>query len=147
MNVALTRARSSLFILGNARTLQRSDDYWKQIIQDAESRFMLLNVRPPGNSIHTSYDFILLKIETGYYSKTSNLLSKSTLSQVPESRVVVSPIDLQEDSVVVASSEPAAATSNTRGSKRPEAEEQTTHTENPRKRRKEPTMFIPKKRT
>lgn len=38
MNVALTRARSSLFILGNVPTLERSDENWRQIIQDARSR-------------------------------------------------------------------------------------------------------------
>jgi len=95
------------------------------------------------------YDFVLLKIDTGYYRKI-NVLSKSlqaTLSQVPESKVVASPINLPEGPVVVPPSESAAVTSNTRGSKRPEAEEQSTHTEKPRKRRKEPTMFIPKKRT
>jgi len=38
MNVALTRARSSLFILGNVPTLERSDENWRQIVQDARSR-------------------------------------------------------------------------------------------------------------
>ncbi|KAF8908974.1 AAA domain-containing protein [Gymnopilus junonius] len=38
MNVALTRAKSSLFILGHAPTLERSDGTWAQIVQDARSR-------------------------------------------------------------------------------------------------------------
>lgn len=46
MNVALTRAKSSLFILGNAATLERSDETWKLIVQDARTRSMLLNVGP-----------------------------------------------------------------------------------------------------
>jgi len=44
MNVALTRAKSSLFILGNAATLERSDETWKHLVQDARTRSMLLNV-------------------------------------------------------------------------------------------------------
>ncbi|EGN98396.1 hypothetical protein SERLA73DRAFT_109860 [Serpula lacrymans var. lacrymans S7.3] len=38
MNVAITRARSSLFILGNAPTLERSDENWRSIVNDARSR-------------------------------------------------------------------------------------------------------------
>lgn len=44
MNVALTRAKSSLFILGNAATLERSDDTWRAIVQDARSRESLIAV-------------------------------------------------------------------------------------------------------
>ncbi|KAF9046447.1 SEN1 N terminal-domain-containing protein [Panaeolus papilionaceus] len=44
MNVALTRAKSSLFILGNAATLERSDNTWRQIVQDARSRSSLIEV-------------------------------------------------------------------------------------------------------
>lgn len=44
MNVALTRAKSSLFVLGNAPTLERSDNTWKQIVQNARSRLMFVNV-------------------------------------------------------------------------------------------------------
>jgi senataxin len=44
MNVALTRARSSLFILGNVATLQRSDENWKTIIANARSRSHLADV-------------------------------------------------------------------------------------------------------
>ncbi|KAJ6559197.1 SEN1 N terminal-domain-containing protein [Mycena vulgaris] len=42
MNVALTRAKSSLFILGNAPTLSRSNEIWGSIISDARSRNSLV---------------------------------------------------------------------------------------------------------
>lgn len=38
MNVAITRSRSSLFIVGNSATLERSDETWKGIIEDARLR-------------------------------------------------------------------------------------------------------------
>lgn len=44
MNVALTRAKSSLFVIGNAATLERSDDKWRAIIGDARDRGLLINV-------------------------------------------------------------------------------------------------------
>ncbi|KAK2465188.1 hypothetical protein APHAL10511_002542 [Amanita phalloides] len=43
MNVALTRAKSSLFILGNAPTLERSNTTWAEIIADARSRSCLVD--------------------------------------------------------------------------------------------------------
>ncbi|KAG5732132.1 hypothetical protein E4T56_gene2153 [Termitomyces sp. T112] len=46
MNVALTRAKSSLFILGNAPTLERSDDTWRDIVADARTRSSLINADP-----------------------------------------------------------------------------------------------------
>ena len=44
MNVALTHARSSLFILGNVPTLERSDENWRQIVQDAHSHQRMADV-------------------------------------------------------------------------------------------------------
>lgn len=44
MNVAITRAKSSLFILGNSATLERSDLTWKDIMLDARSRSFLTDV-------------------------------------------------------------------------------------------------------
>ncbi|KAI5896492.1 uncharacterized protein SCHCODRAFT_01200004 [Schizophyllum commune H4-8] len=44
MNVALTRAKSSLFILGHADTLSRSDETWKQIVADANERKLMTDV-------------------------------------------------------------------------------------------------------
>lgn len=46
MNVALTRAKSSLFILGHAPTLERSDENWRKIIHDAKSRSCMIEVSP-----------------------------------------------------------------------------------------------------
>ncbi|KAG9227572.1 hypothetical protein CCMSSC00406_0000782 [Pleurotus cornucopiae] len=44
MNVALTRARSSVFVLGNAATLERSDKTWASIVQNARERELLIDV-------------------------------------------------------------------------------------------------------
>ncbi|KAI6044781.1 SEN1 N terminal-domain-containing protein [Pisolithus marmoratus] len=44
MNVALTRAKSSLFILGNAPTLERSNQDWREIVRNARSRGVLTDV-------------------------------------------------------------------------------------------------------
>lgn len=45
MNVALTRAKCSLFVLGHAATLERSDDNWRQLIDDSRKRSLFLDVR------------------------------------------------------------------------------------------------------
>ena len=44
MNVALTRARASLFVLGHCPTLERSDKTWRDIIADARERGCLVDV-------------------------------------------------------------------------------------------------------
>ncbi|KAI0031389.1 SEN1 N terminal-domain-containing protein [Vararia minispora EC-137] len=44
MNVALTRAKSSLFILGHAATLERSNKTWAQLIQDARTRSTFVDI-------------------------------------------------------------------------------------------------------
>ncbi|KAH8104550.1 SEN1 N terminal-domain-containing protein [Cristinia sonorae] len=43
MNVALTRAKSSVFILGHAATLERSDATWRKIVNDARERESLVD--------------------------------------------------------------------------------------------------------
>lgn len=47
MNVALTRAKASLFVLGHAPTLERSDETWRDIVHDARSRGSLVDVSAP----------------------------------------------------------------------------------------------------
>ncbi|VDC00771.1 unnamed protein product [Peniophora sp. CBMAI 1063] len=44
LNVAITRAKSSLFILGHAPTLERSDENWRHMVQDARSRQLFTDV-------------------------------------------------------------------------------------------------------
>lgn len=45
VNVSITRSRSSLYILGHAATLERSDQLWKGIVADARTRGLLVSVR------------------------------------------------------------------------------------------------------
>ncbi|CAE6373787.1 unnamed protein product [Rhizoctonia solani] len=51
MNVALTRSRSSLFILGHAATLERCNATWKTIVEDARTRGHLLKYSPDMQSV------------------------------------------------------------------------------------------------
>lgn len=46
MNVALTRAKSSLFIIGNGPTLERGDERWKGIVGDARERGFFIDYTP-----------------------------------------------------------------------------------------------------
>ncbi|CAH2037301.1 unnamed protein product [Thlaspi arvense] len=48
MNVALTRARLSLWVLGNTRTLQR-DHNWGALVKDAKEREAIIPVKRPYN--------------------------------------------------------------------------------------------------
>lgn len=50
MNVALTRARLSLWILGNERTLQKNCD-WAALLKDARKRNLVISVKRPYKSI------------------------------------------------------------------------------------------------
>jgi senataxin len=45
MNVALTRAKSSLFVLGDAKALQ-SNENWRKLVEDAKERGFLREVDP-----------------------------------------------------------------------------------------------------
>lgn len=49
MNVALTRAKFSLWITGNARTLQ-TDENWASLLKDAKERNLVRQVRRPYNN-------------------------------------------------------------------------------------------------
>lgn len=48
MNVALTRAKLSLWVLGNTRTLQR-DSNWAALVKDAKEREVIVPVKRPYN--------------------------------------------------------------------------------------------------
>ncbi|XP_068501053.1 helicase SEN1 isoform X3 [Phaseolus vulgaris] len=50
MNVALTRAKLSLWILGNARTLQTNQN-WAALVKDAKERNLIMRARMPYHSM------------------------------------------------------------------------------------------------
>ncbi|KAK9757090.1 hypothetical protein RND81_01G139300 [Saponaria officinalis] len=50
MNVALTRARLSLWVLGNTRTLQKNAD-WAALVKDARERNLVITLKRPYKSI------------------------------------------------------------------------------------------------
>ncbi|XP_027925955.1 helicase SEN1 isoform X3 [Vigna unguiculata] len=50
MNVALTRAKLSLWILGNARTLQTNQN-WAALLKDAEERNLIMRAKMPYHSM------------------------------------------------------------------------------------------------
>ncbi|KAJ8770865.1 hypothetical protein K2173_021780 [Erythroxylum novogranatense] len=53
MNVALTRAKLSLWILGNSRTLQ-SNHNWAALVKDAKERNLIISVKRPYKSFKSS---------------------------------------------------------------------------------------------
>ncbi|KAF8158282.1 SEN1 N terminal-domain-containing protein [Crassisporium funariophilum] len=172
MNVALTRAKSSLFILGNAPTLERSDDTWRQIVHDARSRSSLVDVdlnyftkaaspphstdRPPAKKprIATNMHPTTLPSDLATPKQLKASVDRSILpTTVP--RGVLSATSSQLDpKAQIKEAPPDSIVQLTSGSKRPvDASVASTSTpkprpEPPRKRQKtQPAMFIPKKRT
>ncbi|KAJ8535753.1 hypothetical protein K7X08_034154 [Anisodus acutangulus] len=55
MNVALTRAKLSLWIMGNARTL-RTNQNWAALVKDAKERELVISLKRPYNATFKSYD-------------------------------------------------------------------------------------------
>ncbi|XP_050380960.1 uncharacterized ATP-dependent helicase C29A10.10c isoform X2 [Argentina anserina] len=70
MNVALTRAKLSLWILGNARTLQMNQN-WAALVKDARRRNLVITTKAP-------YKYIF---EPGFHKNSGNHLLESQHSQ------------------------------------------------------------------
>jgi len=66
MNVALTRARSSIWILGDSNKL-RSNQYWSNLVGDAETRGLFRNVRS-ASSLALLVDQMLTSISVSHRS-------------------------------------------------------------------------------
>jgi len=74
MNVALTRARASLFVLGHCPTLERSDKTWKDIISDARER---------GCLIEADVDLFMGRKEKAPPKSTTKSQKKAAVSSQP----------------------------------------------------------------
>ncbi|KDR82678.1 hypothetical protein GALMADRAFT_220668 [Galerina marginata CBS 339.88] len=177
MNVALTRAKSSLFVLGNAPTLERSDDTWRRIVQDARSRSALVKIdskyfdkasSPPRyvepelkKKAHSTTLSVPAGLSTPQALKAAveqSISASTSLSHNPVPKAGSSPsrdpASTSYNSIPNADN-PLRQNDPTRGTKRPlvvdEAKDVSSRPPNPRiepprKRTKQQTMFIPKKR-
>ncbi|KAK1275909.1 putative helicase MAGATAMA 3 [Acorus gramineus] len=82
MNVALTRAKLSLWIVGNARTLQ-TNIHWDALINNAKERKLLMSIGRPYGSIFTKSPS---SFKRNLSSNSDSLRSISQGSKVKESR-------------------------------------------------------------
>lgn len=79
MNVALTRAKSSLFVLGNAPTLERSNTDWKEIVNNARTRSLLTDVSRP-QSTETSVNKYRIQADAAYFTEPTPVQSARPVS-------------------------------------------------------------------
>lgn len=84
MNVALTRARSSLFVLGDSAKL-RSNQYWAKLVDDAQARGLLMRV-----SDFVSY-VTLCNSLTAFFSQVDANTFNSMAASVPPTVQVAPP--------------------------------------------------------
>ena len=165
MNVALTRAKSSLFILGNAPTLERSDGTWRQIVEDARSSSSLVDVTII--SIKICIVLMLPQVDVNYFAPVASPTPVVVSSLKKKTRTVTAPVplDLATPQQLKAATAPQPTSSAVhgpippiveavQGTKRPADTDGASSSvkapkpEQPRKRQKmQPSLFIPKKRT
>ncbi|KAH9950533.1 SEN1 N terminal-domain-containing protein [Amylocystis lapponica] len=90
MNVALTRAKSSLFVLGHAPTLERSDNTWRNIVEDAKARSCFMDV----SAIKYSWNPLTFsrKVDVAFFTSPS-VMTKSlpAKSAKPKSKINLPP--------------------------------------------------------
>jgi senataxin len=95
MNVALTRAKSSLFILGNAPTLERSNADWKEIVNNARTRSLLTDVSYPLTSVTSVHNFASHQADASYFTEPNPVQSArpASPSKANKQRPVPKPIE------------------------------------------------------
>lgn len=96
MNVALTRAKLSLWILGNARTLQTNHN-WAALVKDAKDRNLIISVERPYSSMFKGKNPALQNF--GYHSKHFKYVEKadSQLAKHNKRRTKVAVLSETED--------------------------------------------------
>lgn len=100
MNVALTRARSSLFILGNVPTLERSDENWRQIVQDARSRQRLVDVSRVTSHIIIRWKWLTqMQATISYFTSTSNRVLPTPVAKPKAAPVSPLPLKATEPQI------------------------------------------------
>ncbi|THV05327.1 hypothetical protein K435DRAFT_774010 [Dendrothele bispora CBS 962.96] len=164
MNVAITRARSSLFILGHASTLQRSNEVWRNIVQDAKSRNFLIDV---DSSFFTTPSNMITKAAapTSPVRQKSKKALSTTLAPIPDDlatpRDLKTAVESTSSKNAVAPGEssnpsPKAVNSNESSNKQPKPTGSappmkrkpppTGQAPGPKRQKAEASMFIPKKK-
>lgn len=76
MNVALTRAKLSLWIMGNSRTLQTNQN-WAALVQDAKERKLVITVKMPYGSMFKSANWRNPAAETSENYSTKKRTERS----------------------------------------------------------------------
>ncbi|KAL1748411.1 SEN1 N terminal-domain-containing protein [Schizophyllum fasciatum] len=121
MNVALTRAKSSLFILGHADTLSRSDETWTKIVADAKERKLLTDVDVPYFTAPIT-QISVPKTPTKKPAPRSRVTSQGTVP-APAPANLMTPTALKTSSsqlsVAKAAEEPVASSSTSRPAPEP----------------------------
>ncbi|KAJ4482134.1 SEN1 N terminal-domain-containing protein [Lentinula aciculospora] len=113
MNVAITRAKSSLFILGNAATLERSNETWRTIVADSKARNLFAEV-------DVSYFTAPSAITTTSISPRKTKLTKAALPVPP-------PLDLSTPRELIAATLTQPAPTKNQPKPQPNASINPTH--------------------
>ncbi|PON31162.1 P-loop containing nucleoside triphosphate hydrolase, partial [Parasponia andersonii] len=63
MNVGITRAKSSVLVVGSASTLRRGDEHWNNLVQSAEKRDCMFKVSKPYSSFFSDENLKSMKVK------------------------------------------------------------------------------------
>lgn len=63
MNVGITRAKSSILVVGSASTLRRGDEHWNNLVQNAEKRDCMFKVSKPYNSFFSDENLKSMQVK------------------------------------------------------------------------------------
>ncbi|KAF4347573.1 hypothetical protein G4B88_009929 [Cannabis sativa] len=70
MNVGITRAKSSVLVVGSASTLKRGDEHWNNLVQSAEKRDCMFKVSKPYASFFSEENLKSMAVKEGALATT-----------------------------------------------------------------------------